>query len=423
MPKTKPKKGRVPARSVPSLKTLSAEAQELRALLRRVPDGFQATLAALRTRPEEARERVLTELARGVGKDVLPLFRSAALGADEGLALSALRVLPVFGTRAAADVLVEVHDKKADTDRAQLAAAGAAALQAMGISIAIGGEAQVEAAPRLTLRETLVSAPDGVGSRSVTARLQDQYGVWHSIFVLWNDQAGIRDGFLRQMSRAEWAERQERAEERGLGWVPCPTDYARWQVAQGVAVSAALGEDVESHVVDFHREVGLAAADYTPPTPWEDPAALPEDEYQALLNGAGCLIGHTEAGRWFLEAADCEGEARRLGALWGADHFEAALDPVLRDAVAALMTPPVLDTYRSRLEDLARVCAWRADPGHARLAAVAAFAIAKGTPPQEIDFCRRLVVASLKVTLSLLARGEDLEKHRWRAKRFAPKRG
>src|SRR5579883_1439394 len=90
-------------------RTYTPEAQEVRALLRRIPDGLKATLTALAARPQSDRERVLTELTRGMGKELLPLLRAAALGAHEEVAGSAVRVLPLLGTRAAADVLAEVY--------------------------------------------------------------------------------------------------------------------------------------------------------------------------------------------------------------------------------------------------------------------------------------------------------------------------
>src|SRR4051812_48298951 len=114
----------------PPAPAYSPEAQELRALLRRVPDGFQATLSALAGRPTADRERVLGELVRGMGKEILPLVRAAALGSHADLSLSAVRVLPVFGTRAAGDVLVEAYQLDPEGERARAARQGALALQA-----------------------------------------------------------------------------------------------------------------------------------------------------------------------------------------------------------------------------------------------------------------------------------------------------
>src|SRR5690242_15952443 len=114
---SKLKKSAPPGKALPQ-RAYSAEAQEMRALLRRIPDGLKATLQALAARPQADRERVLTELARGMGKDILPLVRTAALGGNEELAQSAVRILPVFGTRAAGDVLVEVHRAHGESERA-----------------------------------------------------------------------------------------------------------------------------------------------------------------------------------------------------------------------------------------------------------------------------------------------------------------
>src|SRR4051812_3640746 len=104
-----PKTKKAPPKALTLQKTYSPEAQEMRALLRRVPDGLRATLTALAGKDEAARERVLGELARGLGKEVMPLFKAAAVGSNDGLSCSAIRVLPAFGTRAAADILGEVY--------------------------------------------------------------------------------------------------------------------------------------------------------------------------------------------------------------------------------------------------------------------------------------------------------------------------
>jgi hypothetical protein len=393
----------------------------MRALLRRVPDGLRATLTALAGKDEAARDRVLNELARGLGKEVLPLFKAAAVSSNDGLSCSAVRVLPSFGTRAAADILAEVYQTHAGTERAKLAAQGARALLARGISVAIPLEESPADAPRLALRETCVSVPDGVGSRSIAARLQDQYGVWHAIFVLWNDQVGIRDGFMRQMSRAEWAERMERADQRGFAWVSCPADYARWQVAQGRSISDPEG--VREALKDWDEQVGAAPEGYEPPCPWSGGAK----ERKALVERSGDLFTVPDAQRWFLEAADCTEFARKLSDLRvrsrlrrSDDDLKAEFEELTTEATAALITPELRNLYRERVMDLARALAWRGEDEQAHLAAAVALDLDAKRPCAEIPFFRKMVDRSLQAAEALLLRGEDLEKLRYRpGKRLA----
>lgn len=404
---TKTKKAGPAAKVVQPQKTFTPEAQEMRALLRRVPDGLKATLNALSAKPDEDRERVMGELARGLGKEVLPLFKAAAVGSADGLACSAIKLMPVFGTRAAADILAEIYQANPGTERSRLAAQSARALAARGISVSIPMEETPTEAPRLVLRETCVSVPDGVGSRSVAARLQDHYGVWHAVFVLWNDQVGIRDAFMRQMSRAEWQERMEQADQRGFAWVACPPDYARWQVERG----RALTPDAATTLKDWDEHIGQVPEGYEPPAP---PAAGDPEESHRLFEVP-------DVQRWFLEAADCAEHARKLGDLkvrsrlrHSPDELKAEFDSLISEAVEHLITPEQQALYRDRLLDLARACSWRGQEQAAARASGAVAAMDAGRPCSELPFFRHLVDRSLRAAEALILRGEDLEKLRYR---------
>lgn len=422
---TKDKKGK-PAQkpAAAPVRAYSPEAQEVRALLRRIPDGLKATLSCLANKTQADRERVLTELVRGLGKEVLPLVRAAAMSAHEELAQSALRTLPIFGTRAAADVLTEVHDAHPDTARASVARQSAKAFRARGIQAAVPEPDEAPEPPHYALRETWVSAPDGVGSRSVVARLQDQYGVWHAILVLWNDQAGIKDGFMRPLSRQEWEERARRMDERGTSQVLCPPDFARWQVAEARRLNDESGLALGTALSDWDTHLGAPPADYQPPNPTASlEAAAPEVQAQVLAEGAA-LIKMPDAARWFLEAADCAPWARRWtdlqnrlryrGAEAEPEGVRAEITDLVYEATEALMDERQRELYRGRLLDFARVMEWRRLDESARQASAVALAIKRGTPSTAIPFLVALVEWSLRATEVLVTRGEDLERLRYR---------
>lgn len=406
------------------VRTYSPEAQEVRALLRRIPDGLKATLACLANKAQADRERVLGELVRGLGKEALPLVRAAAMGAHEELAQSALRTLPIFGTRAAADVLAEVHDTHPDTPRALLARHSAKAFRARGIQAPVPEPDEVPEAPHFALRETWVSAPDGVGSRSVVARLQDEYGVWHAILVLWNDQAGVKDGFMRPLSRQEWEERSRRMDERGTSQVQCPPDFARWQVAEARRLNAQTGLALGTLLSDWDTHLGEPPEGYNPPDPTAAlAAASPESYEQALAEGAA-LIKLPDAARWFLEAADCEPWARRWtdlqnrlryrGTEADPEAVRAELTALVYEATSQLIDHRQRELYRGRLLDFTRVLEWRRMEEPARQAAAAALALERGTSSTAIPFLVALVEWSLRATEVLMTRGEDLERLRYR---------
>jgi hypothetical protein len=402
----------------------SPEAQEVRALLRRVPDGFQAALNHLGTRAGVERERVMANLARGMGKEILPLIRAAALSAQEDLAESAIRVLPVFGTRAAADVLVEAYAMKPEGARARLAWEAAEALLARGIRVPIPEPEQADAPPRLMLRETLVSAPDGAGSRSVAGRLQDEFGIWYAVLVLWNDQAGVKDGFLRPFSRQEWAERMERLEQRRSLPVPCPPDFARWQVEEARQINARTGFPLEKHLDDWDRLVGSPSAGYAPPDPTRSVRAADEEERLQWLKAGGEIFETKEAESWFVEPADCVPWARKWGDLesrlrlrGASESRERERSELLVEASAALLDEVQLRLYRGRLLDLGRVCEWRHNVRMARIAAAAAVDLDEQGVSRPCPFLTALLHRSLSVTQEMLRRGEDLERARYRPMR------
>lgn len=390
----------------------------MRALLRRIPDGFQATLNALASRSQSDREAVLAELIRGMGKEILPLVRAAAMGQHEELAASAIRVIPTFGTRAAADVLAEVYQAHSAGARAALVRSGAMAFEARGIRVAIPDVAETKAdTPGYLLRETSVSAPDGVGSRSVMARLQDEYGVWHAVFVLWNDQAGVKDGFMRPMSRHEWQERMERLAVRGDTPVNCPADYARWQVTEARKLNEQTGLPLGDHLDDWDRWIGAPAVGYQPPDPLAAVQGAAPEQFAEWTAASPRLFELHEVARWFLEAADCASLARRWGSLraraarTGSEQDTPEMTRFLEQAARELIDDEQKRLYRGRLLDLARVCEWRRQESSARQAAAAAVGLAEN---EVHPFLLTLVRRSLIATEALLARGEDLERNRYR---------
>ncbi|MFN3649608.1 MAG: hypothetical protein ACK47B_08500 [Armatimonadota bacterium] len=411
--------------SVPPAPSYSAAAQEMRALLRRVPDGLKATLGALARKSAEERERVLGELARGMGKEVLPLFRSAALSESEELSRSALRVLPVFGTRAAGDVLVEAHAARAEEELKELARQGAAALRARGVNVPLAVEtAPASAEPRLQLRETLTSPPDGAGSRSIAVRMQDQFGVWHALFVLWNDERGVRDVFLRPMSRHEWHERMEHSEDRGLQWVACPPDYARWQLAAARRIGEADTDDVRQGLAKWDEILGGAPDGYEPPDPVAAVRELPEEQRRALVEESPKLFQTPEVARWFLDAADCVPWAQRWVDLQNrirlktdSETARTELKELIAEVQASLLTDAELQRYRGRLLDLARAAAWHGQDETARRAAAVVLSSDEGMAPAEHPFYLALVDRTLLATVAMLQRGEDPARRRPRLRR------
>src|SRR5688572_26720054 len=165
-------------------------------VVREAPEGWGAIAEVLRSEEADP-EAILEFLARSMGKEVLPLLRGLSLEEDEELSSAAIRALPLLGTRAAGEVLVEAFAAHPEGKRARLAWQGVEALRARGINVAVPEPGGVRAvAPQFQLREVWETVSDGVGSREMIARVQDRYGVWHSVVLIWNDRAGIKDTMM-----------------------------------------------------------------------------------------------------------------------------------------------------------------------------------------------------------------------------------
>jgi hypothetical protein len=419
----KTRKDRSPARAASSPgQTWTSEAQELRALLRRVPDGLKATLQSLAVKPDPDRERVMLELARGLGREILPLFRTAALDANEPLSCTAIRLLPAFGTRAAADVLAEVQAAVSGEPRQQAVRDAAKAFRARSIQVSVSEpEAPRSARPRLIVREAAVSMPDGVGSRSVAVRLQDVHGVWHALLVIWNDRAGVKDGFLRPLSRKEWEDLQARPDvSRGPRYLSCEPDYVRWMIQRARELNAVTGFPLGMSLVDWDELVGPVSTDYIPPDPCAAQRSDPELHGRSLEQGAR-LYDELELRSWFLEAADCVNWAERWLVLQLAHRNRSTpedSEKKIRELVALAVDDRVdqehAKLYRERMTELARGWEWLGRPRPAGLAAAVALALEQGIRPAEIPFFPALMERTLFAVSEMLRSGQDIERTRYR---------
>jgi hypothetical protein len=257
----------------------------------------------------------------------------------------------------------------------------------------------------------------------VAARLQDQYGVWHAILILWNDQAGVKDGFMRPLSRAEWAERMERVDTRGLSWVACPPDYARWQIAHARTLNADSGFPLGNYLEDWDVLLGPPPEGYQPPDPVETMRAAGSEQVAQWLEAGADLFKLPDVQRWFVEAADCVPWVRRWSDLQSrlrrrapdaAELPTEEVDELMRSAAAELIDDKQQRYYVGRLLHLSRVCEWRGQPGPARLAAAVAGALQTGAAPGDLPFFVALVRRSVAAAEAMLIRGEDLERTRYR---------
>lgn len=372
----------------------------MRALLRRVPDGLKATLQALGTRDGEVRDRVLAELARGLGKEVLPLLRAAAVGKDDSLALSAVRTLPVLGTRAAGEVLREVAEAHPDTERAREARACARAFQARGVNIVIPGDEPAAAGPVFQLRETCVTVPDRTGARSVIARFQDSYGCWHIVFVLVDEERGVRDGFMRPMSRQEWEEHLEGAGPGRSRWVTCPPDYARWLVAR----NRERCENPERFLADWDRLMGSPPEAFEPEIPHRERLRENPEEVEQLAEKAAALWSFPGCSSWRVEVRDLLERVFQEARDNPDEESARSFDSTVAAAVPEVFTAQVRRRWAERLDESARVLAWAKRDELSAVASALALQLHGEGPVEECRFPHTVMLLSVRFELEALRR-------------------
>jgi hypothetical protein len=387
---------------------LSTEAQEVRALLRRVPDGLQAALAGLAARPAELRERILAELVRALGRDMLPLLRAAALGGNEELACAALTAAPLLATRPVGDLLSEVYHGYPEAQRGRVAAESARALQARGIRVDVP-EQHRPVETRLTIRSAFCTLPDRYGTETVAVRLQDVYGVWHAIFVYLEEDRGIRDAFLRPFSEREWRERVEQPGVRSLPLEPCPVDYVRWLVARAREQGSPISREARPGIEAWDRWVGPPPEGQNYP----DVATLAgglDDEARAAARAA--LVEVLELpglARWLYAGKDHQlwfsrwlqelnrlSDRAEIGTVLRGRPGPESIEAVLREAAEKWVDDAAASTWRARLARAATTLAVRGAEQPARTLAAEWSALEAGEPRSAGEFyrhlCRRTMV-------------------------------
>jgi len=412
-----------PAAAVPP--ELKAIQEEIRGLVGEDPAGWATFAQALKAQTEAEPEVMFDFVAKNLGKEALPLLRGAALDEDDDFALGALKALPHLASRAAGDVLAEAYAAYPDGDRGKTAWQGVQALQARGIKVTVPEPEGVrQQTPTYQLREIRESFPDGVGSSEVLMRLQDRYGVWYTCAVVWNDQAGVKDGFLTPFSRPHWEQMRRTQQEQGVDLISVPEDYARWHVVQARDINAVSGFPLEDHLEPWDELFGPPSEGYSPPDPTTSIRTLPVAEQARLAAEIERLMSEGIFNTWAFEPADVQPFYERYRPLAdqvydvGPDEEPepetyAAFKAVLSEAARAVTTPEMDARFRERLLDVARKLEWQGRSEDSVVAAAAALQIELSGDPGGTTFYQELVANGFELLEEILEDGEDPEALRY----------
>lgn len=404
---------------------LQAIQDEIRRLVSEDPAGWATFAQALKEQTEAEPDVMFEFVAKNFGKESLPLLRGAALDEDEEFALGAIKALPLLASRAAGDVLAEAYTAYPDGDRGKTAWQGVQALQARGIKVSVPEPDGVrQQTPTYQLREIRESFLDGVGSSEVLMRLQDRYGVWYTCAVVWNDQAGVKDGFLTPFSRPHWEQMRRTQEQQGVDLISVPEDYARWHVVQARAINEVSGYPLTDHLEAWDELFGPPSEGYSPPDPTATIRELPAEEQTRLADDIERLMTEGIFNTWAFEPADVQPFYERYRPLAdqvysvGPDEEPdpetyAAFKTLLSEAARAVTTPEMDARFRERLLDVARKLEWQGRAEDARVAAAVALQIEQSGDPAGTTFYQELVANGFELLEEILQDGEDPEALRY----------
>lgn len=415
----RPGKPAQPATGAQGDPELLALTREVGRLLDENPEGTEAFTTVLQAHAAADPAATLAYLARQLGKKVLPLLRGLALGADEAIALAALKALPLLGTRAAGEALAEAYGAHSEGDRGLTAWTSIQALQARGINIDVAEpEGARQSTPALLLREIWESLPDAVGSRQTFARIQDRYGVWQTIALVSNDRAGLKDAFNAPLGTNEWKRRVEQWRSGGIMMDQVPQEYARWQVERFRAMNAQTGLEIPEPVAAWDELIGTDVAGYEPPDPTITVRDQSAEEKEHLLGHMECLMHAPAFQSWAIEPADVRPWREEWVQL--NEEYEELTDEAaakLEDLTSRIANEAIpqesVDLYRDRLLDCARKMAWWGLAHESEIAASVVVALDEGKKPGELPFFRQLVLTSLNFLDEILEDGEDPEALRY----------
>lgn len=385
-------------------------------VVREDPGGWSTVAAVLRG-PEVDPEVLLEFMARNMGRESLPLLKGLAVDEDDALAEAALKSLPLLGTRAAGDALVEAYAAHPEGERARLAWQGVEALRARGINVAVPEPGGVRVAvPQFQVREYWESVPDGVGSREMIARAQDRYGVWHSIVVIWNDRAGVKQGLIGPLSQKEWREMMQDHAREEIQLAQVPPDFARWQIARARLLNEKTGFPLEKSLENWDAIVGPPPADYEAPDPLADLRSKSPEELKHLQGHLGCLFHMPSFKGWAIEPADCKNWWEAWNALDESKSEEeqiAEVDALLAEVANHAIDPETVALYRERMIDCARKLRWLRHDHEADIAAAVALELESLERPGDHTLFRYLAGNGLEMLGEILEEGGDPEKLRY----------
>lgn len=358
-------------------------------------------------------QELLQQVARTGGAPATGFLVSLCGEGPSDVRLAAVGALPLVGTRAAAEALQAVLAAEAGTALGEAAVVGLRALKARGIRVDVPEDPDAPVTERrFRLMETWGSLPDAVGSRQLFARLQDQYGRWRTLVAIWNDRAGLKQAYDVPISGRDWARHCQEWSAAGVITVKVPEDYARWELAQALALNATTGLEVPEGHLDWERLVGPPPEAYRPPDSSALIAGATSEEIEERASHSRCVMGHPGLRSWALEPADVIPWRERAVEVYRQDDDQEIEDLLTMVADSAFDAEQV-GRYRGRLEECALKFQWLRRRHEAEVSAAIVALLDRGATPGSIPLFRGMIENSFQFLEEILEDDDDPEALRY----------
>jgi hypothetical protein len=334
-----------------------------------------------------------------------------ALGAETtGGPLALIEALGASHDEAAGRIVAALAVGAPDKEQRKAARRALHKLRSSGMAVTIPVAAHSEP-PAATAQETLhpvlslVTAPDGVGSRLLWLLMERPRGGLVAFHLAINDVVGLKDVMIDDTTRrrferylAEWTERSARAPTE------IPVEYGLSLLSEGLALNAEshfplprdfvlrrplLGELPPPPTAPLiHQHVSRGQI-FLLPTLLEESGRLLEGEPELM----GWLFSHGEIERFAREYRQTD-ESRLL---MTSEPRETRIERIVTSAVDTLFTPEIRRGMRRRLEETAYIFWQTGRERSARQAVAAAFAIGDAGSLRTHPLLRQIVLKSIEL--------------------------
>ncbi|HEY7067707.1 MAG TPA: hypothetical protein VII06_39995 [Chloroflexota bacterium] len=399
----------------------SAEVAALAARVREALDTPDAASDVLAGAPPELAVAALDALRQDAGAGAVPLLARLATRGAAALADAAIAELGALAEPAAATALARLDDTVADKDRRKAARRALFHLRSQGVQPEAGealAPASVSTAlqPRATVYRAVASQIDGLGSRALSLYAERPLGGAYLIAMVLNDQAGLKDCFVRDSTRKKLAAREEELRgHQGMEWVELPIPYAQWLIQEALALNAESSFAVPLEYRHWQDVIGTPPEPYERPLVYEQVSRFEIKMRPELLEHSTELFEEPEVENWMLgyrEVQKYATELRRAAEsrlVLSPESEEQRTERVLGQAIRDLFAGPLRKGLQRRLEETGYIFLRTDRPQAAKLAVAAAVEIADTDPvmlPRH-PFVRLLVQRSIGMAIQAERAGVD----------------